>query len=273
MITDQIRNIYHSEVGIRLRNSVGFRPVTFFQPPHTKFGTSSCVSDLFPWRKSDYWHTYFHLMNLQSFMFPSEAENTSVKLIIFNHEGTTVHQEDIHLSTFEIKKIDISSLAKTDSFGCFAVFHEFNPRNKGTCLSERSYVSFTKGKNKSSNSLASFCHGNCYSVIYNSKKSRIESVRRKTRKRYTYQPQTSFRDCMSFDLIYSNPLLTPLTIEIENLYLDKSHKTQYVLPPLGTQLVEYRENIPISVKATTNLSIFRPLITKHYKNGFDIFHG
>jgi len=130
----------------------------------TKKPTSaqSVISDLFIWRCSQDWNTYFELLDIACIF--GDHEQHQIEIIFFNDIGIEFYRQSIKLNGLDRQILDISdtlsALAELPGdYGTFAVFHQKIPIGVSkikSFLAERGYVSY-QYKNAS---LRSYMHGN-----------------------------------------------------------------------------------------------------------------
>lgn len=122
----------------------------------------SVISDLFIWRCSQDWNTYFELLDIASLF--GDHEQHQIEIIFFNDIGNEFHRQSIELSGLDRQVLDIFDTLSVlgelpGDYGTFAVFHQQIPIGVSeikSFLAERGYVSY-QYKNAS---LRSYMHGN-----------------------------------------------------------------------------------------------------------------
>jgi len=131
----------------------------------------SPVSDLFLWRKSENWETFFDLTNLASLFYDTNGESKSlfdngpVRIVIFDSNGKVVNDIKFNPPTYKQLRVNISRLAcgTRDKEGTFCVLHSSTPpaiSKLGCFLAERGYVSYSYCGCE----LRSYVHGNLDAV-------------------------------------------------------------------------------------------------------------
>jgi len=137
---------------------------SFMQPlAHYPSQAGVPVSDLFVWRKSEDWETYFELTDMTGMYDEGVAsENTrAVEVILFDIQGHEVGRERIMSPLHRRSVIDVSALVPSvaGELGTFCVLHDATPESVasiGSSLSERGYISFRYKQAP----LRSYVHGN-----------------------------------------------------------------------------------------------------------------
>jgi len=120
------------------------------------------ISDLFIWRCSQDWNTYFELLDLAG-LFDNKGRH-QVKVVFFDDRGNQFHQEFIDLVGMYRQVLNISKVLSVlkqlpSSYGTFCVFHQKSPNevlNSEVFLTERGYV----GYQYRDAPLRSYVHGN-----------------------------------------------------------------------------------------------------------------
>lgn len=153
---------------------------TFRQPltriPRQK---SATVSDLFMWRNSATWRTYFELIDVCGlFVDQSESRERAATLLVFDHTGVLIHEGRMDLLPNRRRTIDLSTFtASSDSeYGTFCIFHSRTPEavsSWGSFIAERGYVSYRYRDAP----LRSYVHGNLDAVALTADKGSISSAR------------------------------------------------------------------------------------------------
>lgn len=140
---------------------------TFKQPlARVPSRTGMPVSDLFVWRNSDEWKTFFELTDISSlFSDNGSGQERFATFMFFDGGGNTLLEKRVALATSRRQTIDISALlsASAGLYGTFCVFHEHTPKtitDLGSFIAERGYVSYRyRGA-----SLRGYVHGNLDAV-------------------------------------------------------------------------------------------------------------
>lgn len=104
------------------------------------------VSDLFVWRSSADWQTFFELIDIPS-LFEDADTSRYVDIVFFNTNGRKVLDHRIALDANKRQTLNVSSIIGQSfgELGTFAVLHETTPRDitgMDAHLAERGYVSY-----------------------------------------------------------------------------------------------------------------------------------
>ena len=122
----------------------------------------SVISDLFVWRCSQDWDTYFELIDVAA-LFGNDKQHY-IDIVFFDEIGNEFYRQLIELNGLCRQVLNISNILSTldnvlGDYGTFAVFHQQTPDSvseMGSFIAERGYVSY-QYKNAS---LRSYVHGN-----------------------------------------------------------------------------------------------------------------
>jgi hypothetical protein len=236
------------------------------------------VSDLFVWRCSSDWNTFFELTDIAG-MFDDELEIKDQFAIIclFDQKGTLFHEEKLQIQRHKKITLDISTfLSRTKgNVGTFCIFHSHTPHELtklGSFLAERGYLSYTY-KNAP---LRSFVHGNLDAIarLPDGEKQLLGTRSFLSRK---YNLQHQLLGPANYDLAIVNPTFSVLNLTCSILSSDNNiiDVKQAKILPCGVgvfpvyagRLEAYRLII------TSHLVMARPLVFRTHNNNMDVFHG
>ncbi|MFA6051849.1 MAG: hypothetical protein WC762_04590 [Methylobacter sp.] len=105
------------------------------------------VSDLFVWRNSEDWKTFFELTDIAGLFDDGEgASSRSVTILFFDSNGNQFLEKRLALLHNQRQTVDFSELLveSKSSFGTFCVFHSAPQMisDIGSFITERGYVSY-----------------------------------------------------------------------------------------------------------------------------------
>jgi len=269
-----IRTTFTSYFGLILRDLLGVRP-SYFYPR-----LSESVSDLFLWRNDDVWETYFDLFHIAGVISPDFTDDYDVLIMLYDSVGLLINTETVRVRFGDIKLISLHCLlCGHKGFGTFAVFHMVdNDRLFGglSCIAERGYTSFRRKADHSV--LRSYVHGNLpvIGMDQHNHRTRILGLSSIYRK-YFYMPQVTFDDCIVFEICLVNPVAKQISLSLEllNVHGEVIERIQHVMMERGSF---YFSSIGLNksvqwVNLFSKVRILRPIIFKHYKSHFDVFHA
>ena len=264
-----LKNLLKKNINFNLiRNSLNFKPSAYISPKIKK----TSVSDFFFYKECDNFNSKIVLFNLSSHVLPEIKQNENIKLFFFNQNGILIKESQINLNYQETKEIIISDIIKNE-FGSFFAFHIFDNFGdlieKNSFITERGYTAY-----KSKKSIWSFMHGN-HNAAYLDNKFKIHSIMGNSiRDNNPYLPQVSFLDQEEFEVILNNPSknLNIVTIILKDDQDGIIEKEKLEINPYGTIIYNCKKKV--NTLELNSKNIFnRPVIIKHYRDNFDIFHG
>jgi hypothetical protein len=231
------------------------------------------VSELFIWRNSSEWVTYFELFDLAS-LFEENEENRNVILIFFKQDGEEFKREKIKIDPNTRNTINISEYVSSldDQIGTFCVFHETPKavKNIGSFIADRGYVSYEYKKSP----LRFYVHGNLDAVSYSTDhKLFMLGGHSFLKRKYFIQYELSN---FNFELAFVNPTNS-------NKHLVLKQFKNLLTKPLAKQAkrLKPREVCIFFVKGidgqiasmTSNLVMARPIVFRFSEDSVDVFHG
>ena len=238
------------------------------------------VSDLFVWRKSDIWQTYFDLFDIGS-LYSQETSNkeVSVKIIFFNRVGIKIKECKINIEPNEKKCIEISSFIKKidGDYGTFAIFHSNVPDNfieQKSYLTERGFVSYKLNKSV----LRHYVHGNSDAISISNNSSYLLGTPSFLKREYRLQFNLTNDDKYEFLLINYTHDHQKITFSFVDTDTDKEIKSEnFSINTNGCCLCKFetKKNKKIRLVISSKLVMARPFVFRYgqKKIFFDVFHG
>lgn len=241
---------------------------------------SSPISDLFLWRNSIDWKTYFELVDIAGLFLDDTDENSEryATLFFFDSTGLLFHKEKINLIQNERMTLDLSKLTakSSSSFGTFCVFHSFTPNEVaelGSFITERGYVSYSY-KNSS---LRSYVHGNLDAISYPHEKD-LQMLGSRSLMPREYRLQYELRGDAKYEVGVVNSSDKSVSVSCcsvliqggDVIQLQKS-KIQSKGSAVFTINVKKSQSCRIVIKSS--LVMARPLVFSTHQNKLDVFHG
>jgi hypothetical protein len=233
------------------------------------------VSDLFVWRNSEEWETFFELTDLPALFAGRDGAGGHVTLVLFDTAG-----EPFFNKTVEIKpgrrSIALSELisSRFGSVGTFSVFHAYTPQSLqelGSHLAERGYVSYRHRGAQ----LRAYVHGNLDAIAHLPDQSlQLLGGRSIRRREYNLQHTLSMQGFYELGIV--NP--TPKKQRIVCQTLSKSGtlvESQFVdLSPRGSHLFRVApKSAQQRIVISSHLVMARPLVFQIQNQSMDVFHG
>ena len=251
-----IRKIANSNIGVYLRNFIGFRPVLISRDRESRVAS---ISDAFPWRTDNGYQTTFKYADILGLFY--KIENSYVELVFYSKDNNLIKRIIINRLDYSNELlIDKNILNGIEGYGVFYIFH----RSDSDCgddlvISNRCYVGFSMD-----GSLSSFVHGNLY-VRYQSLDGKHggSGMVQSSFFKNLYRIQNSFVEFKKSELFFVNPTSHKLNFSIGN--------NRYSLEKGCSILIDVSGKEDISI--LSRCLILRPIIFNYKDCFFDVYHG
>lgn len=235
------------------------------------------ISDLFVWRSSDEWETFFELIDIPS-LFEDGQGQQHVTLAFFDGTGRQVLAHKVNLRANCRQTLDISSMVGRShgETGTFAVFHSTTPSGVtklGSFLAERGYVSYRYHGAP----LRAYVHGNL-DAISQGADGGLQLLGGRSFLSREYSLQHELQPGVVYELGMVNPTAGAQRC-VCKLISVRSGKIMGVQPvnlaPGGIQLVPVRadKSEPVRLVIQSHLVMARPLVFRIQNLKLDVFHG
>lgn len=241
--------------------------------------SGSTVSDLFVWRNSGEWRTFFELMDVCGlFAEPAELPPRQATFVFFDSAGALVNERRIDVVPNERRTVDLSTLtgASAGAFGTFCVFHSHPPQavsDLGSFVTERGYVSYRyKGA-----PVRSYVHGNLDAVA-REPDERLELLGASSLRKREYRLQHELAGPAAYEMMVVNP--TPHSQSLRCRLL--STRGNVLLSTQGTKLapsgcdlfrIEMDGQQTARVIIDSHLVMARPVVFRAHGRSANVFHG
>ena len=238
---------------------------------------NAVISDLFVWRASDEWETFFDFIDLPGLFNPeSNLETAEVKIVFFDEAGENFFEKKQTIYTHKRNTInisrDISDFGK--NIGTFAIFHGSNPheiQEAGSYITDRGYISY---RYKASD-IRSYMHGNLDAIAYFGNGLYESSVGKCFLKR-KYALQFLFRESSTYEIIIINPTNSKQVINVE--YLSAKDETRlnydtYVLKSRALKVIRLNCKCDQRIVFNSKIPLARPMVYRLEANHCEVFHG
>ncbi len=242
-------------------------------------GSAVPISDLFVWRNSDEWTTYFELIDIPGLF--SDGDKDSAKhatLFLFDQHGRQFLKKRLEVLAGRRQTINLSEfLGQTSGeTGTFAVFHSSSPTElepMGSFLAERGYVSYRYRDAP----LRAYVHGNLDAIAWEADEG-LQLLGGRSFLSREYSLQHELQPGIGYELGLVNPTPTAQCCKCKLISVSsgKIVDVQVVnLPPGGTQLVPVRadKSEPVRLVIQSHLVMARPLVFRIQNLKLDVFHG
>ena len=254
-----VKKLANTNIGILLRNSLNFKPVSL---KHFEKEYPISVSNAFLWRTDNGYKTKFKYSDILNLFY--KIKNSWVEFYFYSKNNELIKIEkinDLNLSN----EIEISSkyLNNLEDYGTFYVYHFIDNEknlNNNDVISNRCYLGYSQNNN-----LYSFVHGNThgkFTNIFPNKTFLTDIVKTSLFQNYTYTIQKYFDGFDKNELFFTNPTSKNIKFTID----DK----KFELKPNFSLLVEFKNSI-ISIKS--NCLFFRPTIFSYKDKYLDVHHS
>jgi len=235
------------------------------------------ISDLFVWRSSSKWQTYFELIDIPS-LFEDVKRPNQVTIVFMNSVGKIVMKKNLFLEENIRQTINVSSMIGQGygEIGTFAVFHSHIPTIIKKCnsfLAERGYVSYCYNQSP----LRSYVHGNLDAVTLNPK-GEIHFLGGNSFLPREYNLQYKLESDNNYEIGLVNPTSKKhyITIKLVSLFDNKIlSSTKLVVAPGGASfnLVQSDKLGHKKLIIKSRLVMARPLVFCFKNSKLDVFHG
>lgn len=251
---------------------------TWRQPlTHLPGVASAPISDLFVWRSSAEWHTYFELIDIPS-LFEDYQTSLYVTLILFDGSGMQISEQKVSLQANRRQTLDISAIIGLEhgETGTFAVFHSTTPSvvtKLGSSLAERGYASYRY----SGAPLRAYVHGNLDAISLGADgELRLLGGGSFLRRKYNLQHELQPGVFYELGMVNTTTTSQRCICNLISVNCGKILHVQEVnLPPGGIKLVPVNPDKSESVRLViqSHLVMARPLVFRIQNLKMDVFHG
>ena len=234
------------------------------------------VSDLFIWRNSDEWETFFELTDLPALFAGSDNPGCTVTLIFFDARGRSFKEKIVEIQPLCRQTIPLSEIIGSahGSAGTFSVFHTHTPqalKALGSNLTERGYVSYRyRGA-----PLRAYVHGNLDAIARLPDKS-LQLLGGQSIMCREYSLQYAFMPLSSYELSIVNPTPKIQRIVCRTLSTNGKQIDAQIadLLPRGSHLFSVSpEHTQQRIVMSSHLIMARPLVFRIQNQTMDVFHG
>ncbi len=234
------------------------------------------VSDLFLWRNSEEWETFFELMDLPALFTGPDSAGGHITLVLFDASGQFLLEKKIEITPGRRKTLALFETIGSGfgSVGTFSVFHAHTPKSLqglGSHLAERGYVSYRYRCAP----LRAYVHGNL-DAIAQLPDQRLQLLGGQSIRCREYHLQHAMGKQGYYELGIVNP--TPKRQRVVCRILSANGKLidlQSVdLAPRGTHLFRVTpEHTQQRIVISSRLVMARPLVFRIVNQTMDVFHG
>jgi hypothetical protein len=234
------------------------------------------VSDLFLWRNSNEWETFFELTDLPALFGGSDRAGGHVTLLLFDAAGQPLREQTVQITPGHRNTLALSEIIGSEfgSAGTFAVFHAHTPQSLqalGSHLAERGYLSYRyRGA-----PLRAYVHGNL-DAIARLPDASLQLLGGQSIRRREFNLQHALSGQIVYELGIVNPTpkeqrIVCRTLSARGILRDAQTVD---LPPRGSHLFRVAaEHEQQRIVMSSRLIMARPLVFRIKDLTMDVFHG
>jgi hypothetical protein len=244
--------------------------------------SSDQVSDLFVWRSSSSWKTYFELINIP-LLFDSNSISRHATIVFFRSNGEEFLRESLFFEKDKRQRVSIENLLlkikkneDIGNFGTFSIFHTSTPDiaiELNSFLSECGYVSYQYKKSP----LTSYVHGNYEAIACGRKGFKMLGGSSFLKRKFNLQYM--FNSFSTYDIALVN--ISNKDKKVDFIILGQNGciliKTSVRIHSKGCHLFELDAKINnfegCRLVISSRLIMARPVIFKMEGENMDVFHG
>ena len=243
---------------------------------HVPAASGATVSDLFVWRLSSEWETFFELTDMPSLFASAEGKQAKVMLLFFDASGQLILEKMVETQPNRRNTLAISDIVGSGhgESGTFGFFHSHTPLSLcafGSHLAERGYVGY-RYRNAP---LRAYVHGNLDAIARMPDQSlQLLGGRSFLGREYNLQHSLASNSVYHFGI--ANPTTQTQRIVCRTLYADgKLCNSQSVdLASKGCHLFKVTpERAQQRIVIRSRLVMARPLVFRIQNQKMDVFHG
>ncbi len=239
---------------------------------------TAVISDLFPIKKGNDWHTEFELLNVSGLIMGDNNESKPyvVNFHFFSSTGNLLGSNSVTVENIGRKTIKLSELmiGEIKEAATFSVFHPTiydKTDMAGSYLAERGYSGY-EYKNLG---VKGYVHGNLDAVALS--KGKVEPLGNSGLISRYYTVQHCLRGPAKYEFVFTNPTSKKIKIT-PNISLNKKKwKTMesFTMNSLGsnTFTIDIKESEKAHVRFKSKLYLGRPVVFRISNDSMDVFHG
>jgi hypothetical protein len=239
---------------------------------------TAVISDLFPIKKGNDWHTEFELLNVSGLIMGDNNDSKPyvVNFYFFSSTGNLLGSRSVTVENIGRKTIKLSELmiGEIKEAATFSVFHPpiYDKIDMaGSFLAERGY----SGYEYQNLGVKGYVHGNLDAVAL--VRGEVQPLGNSGLIPRFYTVQHCLRGPAKYEFVFTNPTSEKMKIT-PNISLNKKNwlaKESFIMNPLGshTFMVDIKENEKAYVRFKSKLYLGRPVVFRISNDSMDVFHG
>jgi hypothetical protein len=249
---------------------------TWRQPlTHVPSQPTAPVSDLFCWRKSQDWQTFFDLTDMPGLFEGGEGQGSEATIVLFDANGRELKRQTLLAPRYKRAVVDVTSLVPVDKgVGTFCIFHARTPSAVsalGSHLAERGYLSYRY----CGGPLRSYVHGNLDAVSLND--GNLDMLGGVGLREREYRLQHQLKAEINYELAIVNPARSTQSIDIHILSASDNTQIKNENVKLSSRAIHLvsmgSEKLDRRVVLSSRLIMARPLVFRIHNQTMDVFHG
>lgn len=235
------------------------------------------VSDLFPFKVTEEWNTYFELLNIPSMIDPFQTtDEHAVDIVFFNEDGHVIKNDTFKVHSIGRTTINIGELlnheeVKSGTFACFHLGNELDIVGDGY-LVDRGYVGY---ENRRLSQVRGYVHGNFNAISFNNH-SGYKLLGKSFRDTKTYFLQHELTGEAQYELFFVNSDKKDHQVNINvTSIIDKPIIHALSIPSGGIRslslIVQGDDRKKVEIRS--KLILPRPVVFRTNASSIDVFHG
>tara|TARA_B110000967_G_C18703642_1_gene469136 strand:- start:122 stop:889 length:768 start_codon:yes stop_codon:yes gene_type:complete len=251
-----LRKFANSSLGIKLRNTIGFKPISIIIDKKFRLGT---ISDAFLWRTDNGYKTTFKYADILSIFY--KIEDSYVELAFYTKDNNLIKKIIINKLDYSNELlIDKDFLNGIEGYGVFYISHRSDSYSGDDLLiSNRCYIGFSV-----EDKLSSFLHGNLY-VKYQSLDGMNDSSDMVQSSFFNnlYKIQNSFTNFTKSELFFVNPTSKKINFSIGSNSYSLENNCSILINISGKQ----------DISIISRCMFLRPIIFNYKDDFYDVYHA
>ena len=239
---------------------------------------TAVISDLFPIKRGNDWHTEFELLNVSGLIMGDNNESKPyvVNFYFFSSTGNSLGSRSVTVENIGRKTIKLSELmiGEIKEAATFSVFHPpiYDKTDMaGSFLAERGYT----GYEYQNRGVKGYVHGNLDAVAL--VRGEVQPLGNSGLIPRFYTVQHCLRGPAKYEFVFTNPTVGKIRIT-PKISLNKKNwfaKESFVMNSLGSRTftVDIKENEKAYVRFKSKLYLGRPVVFRISNDSMDVFHG
>lgn len=239
---------------------------------------SAVISDLFPIKEGNDWHTEFELLNVSGLITGDNNDSAPylVDFYFYGCQGNLLGSKRISIENIGRKTIKLIDLLidELKEAVTFSVFHPpiyGKTDMAGSYLAERGY----SGYEYQNLGVKGYVHGNLDAVALS--KGKVQPLGNSGLIRRYYTVQHCLRGPAKYEFVFTNPTSKKITIT-PNISLNKTKwkiMEAFTMNSLGSKTftIDIKESDKAYVRFKSKLYLGRPVVFRISNDSMDVFHG